>query len=248
MKNIVFMISFKNNGQLKKEYQISIDSWKHFCKKHDAELLLMEEPVMDVKDMHIIWQRYYLFDILEANKIDYDQIMLVDADTIVHPDSPNFFEMTDNKYCLVHDDGSYDWILRGMEHYKKHIFKNKNEWFDFWDYGNSGFQIVNKKHRPFFDEMREFYFEYQEIIQFIQSNYGIGTDQTPLNFMLRKHNIDLKLLPWKCNMMCMGKREILGEDMLHTKMGHIMHFNGLPGKKEEVVPYWMEKTYNYLYK
>ena len=49
------------------------------------------------------------------------------------------------------------------------------------------------------------------------------------------------------NMGGMVKREIIGPDMLHTKMGHVMHFNGIPGKKEEVVPYWIEKTYKYLY-
>ena len=53
-----------------------------------------------------------------------------------------FFDKTDNKYCLVHDDGSYDWILRGIEHYKKRIFNNTD--INFWEYGNSGFQIVNK--------------------------------------------------------------------------------------------------------
>ena len=47
--------------------------------------------------MNICWQRYYLFDILDANDIKYDQILSVDADTIVHPDCPNFFEMTEGK-------------------------------------------------------------------------------------------------------------------------------------------------------
>jgi hypothetical protein len=244
MKNLVFIIAFKKDGQLKKEYQYSIDSWKYFCDKNNAELFLMEEPVTDTSAMHIIWQRYFLFDILDYNEINYDQILLVDADTIAHPECPNFFDQTNHEYCLVHDDGSYDWILRGMEHYKKHIFHN--EWFPFWEYGNSGFQIVNKRHRPFFNEMREFYFQNQQTIQFIQNSYGIGTDQTPLNFMLRKHKIPLNLLDWKYNMVCMPKREIIGEDMLHTQMGYVMHFNGLP-EKDKSVPYWMEKTYKYLY-
>ena len=243
-KNIVFMIAVKKDGQLKKEYEYSIKSWKHWCDKNDCELFLLEEPVVDMEEMHIIWQRYFLFDIFDANEIDCNQVLMVDADTIVHPDSPNFFNETDDKYCLVHDDGSYDWILRGMEHYKKYVFKE--EWFDFWEYGNSGFQIINKKHRPFFDEMRKFYFSNKETIQSIQSNWGIGTDQTPLNFMLRKHDVEMKLLPYKYNMTCMNKREIIGEDMLHTKLGHIMHFNGLP-EKDKTVPYWMEKTYKYLF-
>ena len=47
-------------------------------------------------------------------------------------------------------------------------------------------------------------------------------------------------------MTCMPKKEILTEDMLHTKLGWVMHFNGLPDK-ETSVPYWMEKTFKYLY-
>ena len=62
--------------------------------------------------MKITWQRYYVFDILEANDIDYNQILMVDADTIVHPDCPNFFELTDSKYCGVMNDGCYEWVTR----------------------------------------------------------------------------------------------------------------------------------------
>ena len=204
----------------------------------------MEEPVLPVQDMHIIWQRYYLFDMLDANEMDYDQILLVDADTIVHPIAPNIFDFTENKYCLVHDDGSYDWILRSIEHYQNAIFTRES--FSFWEYGNSGFQIVNNKHREFFDYMREFYSENSEMIRSIQDNYGIGTDQTPLNYNLNLKDIPVKLLPYKYNMTCMLKKEILADDMLHTKTGWVMHFNGLPDK-EKSVPYWMEKTYRYLY-
>ena len=39
--------------------------------------------------------------LLDANDIDYDQVLIVDADTIVHPDCPNFFEQTDRKFCAV---------------------------------------------------------------------------------------------------------------------------------------------------
>jgi len=185
-----------------------------------------------------------MFDIFEANEIESDQTLIVDADTIVHPECPNFFDETDGKYCLVHDDGSYDWILRGMEHYSKYVYDGA--WFDFWKYGNSGFQIVNNKHREFFDYMREFYFENNEMIRSIQDNYGIGTDQTPLNYNLILKNIPVKLLSYKYNMTCMYKKEILADDMLHTKTGWVMHFNGLPDK-EKSVPHWMEKTYRYLY-
>ena len=95
-KNIVFIIDIKRDGKTKKEYQYSIDSWKHFCKKYDHELLIMDAPVVDPNYMGVIWQRYFLFDILDSNEIDYDQILIVDADTIIHPDSPDVFELTDH--------------------------------------------------------------------------------------------------------------------------------------------------------
>ena len=121
-KNIVFIIAVKKDGQLKPEYEIGIESWRRWCRKNDVELFLLEEPILPMSEMHIIWQRYFLFDIYDANGIESDQTLMVDADTIVHPDTPNFFELTDpEKLYMIHDDGSYDWILRGMEHYAREI-------------------------------------------------------------------------------------------------------------------------------
>ena len=244
MKNTVFIIAVKKDGQLKPEYEISIESWKRWCHRNDVQMFLLEEPIVPMNEMHIIWQRYFMFDIFDSNEIESDQTLIVDADTIVHPDCPNFFNETEGKYCLVHDDGSYDWILRGMEHYSKYVYDGA--WFDFWKYGNSGFQIVNNTHREFFNYMKEFYLENSNIIRDIQNTYGIGTDQTPLNYNLNLKNIPVKLLSYKYNMTCMLKKEILADDMLFTKLGWVYHFNGLPNK-DLSVPHWMEKTYRYLY-
>ena len=243
-KDVVFIIAVKKDGQLKPEYEIGIESWRRWCKKNDVELFLLEQPVLPMEDMHIIWQRYFLFDIYDANEIKANQTLMVDADTIIHPDCPNFFNETENKYCMIHDDGSYDWVLRGMEHYSKYVYNGA--WFNYWEYGNSGFQIVNDKHRDCFQHMRDFYFENIENINMIQQKWGTGTDQTPLNFNLNLQNVDVKLLPYKYNMGCMIKKEVLAEDMLFTKIGWIYHFNGIPNKDEQV-PLWMKKTFDYLY-
>jgi len=243
-KDVVFIIAVKKDGQLKPEYEIGIESWRRWCKKNDVELFLLEEPVLPMEDMHIIWQRYFLFDIYDANEIKANQTLMVDADTIIHPDCPNFFNETENKYCMIHDDGSYDWVLRGMEHYSKYVYNGA--WFNYWEYGNSGFQIVNDSHRDFFQYMRDFYFENIENINMIQQKWGVGTDQTPLNFNLNLQNVDVKLLPYKYNMGCMIKKEVLDPDMLFTKIGWIYHFNGIPNKDEQV-PLWMKKTFDYLY-
>ncbi len=178
-------------------------------------------------------------------EIDYDQILIVDADTIIHPDAPDIFKLTDHKYCLVHDDGDFDWILRSMENYHHHLFQDQ-PMFNCFEYYNSGFQIVNKTHREFFTTMREFYTQNSDTILWCQKTYGVGTDQTPLNYLLRRENVDVKALSYKFNMSCMFAKEIVNDQLQHTEAGYVMHFNGIPDK-DVSVPYWMEKTYKYLY-
>ena len=122
MKNIVFIPNIKiGDGNRSVSYQYSINSWKHFCDKYDCELLVWEDLLFPVEHMKITWQRYYLFDILKGNNIEYDQILMVDADTIVHPDCPNFFEETGHKYCGVMNDGCYEWVTRSIRDFNQEL-------------------------------------------------------------------------------------------------------------------------------
>ena len=77
----------------------------------------------------------------------------------------------------------------------------------------------------------------------LQNNYHLGSDQTPLNFLLDINKISCKLLSYKFNMQDMNRTESISEDMLHTKVGWVYHFNTWPKPNPR---YWMEKTYRYL--
>jgi hypothetical protein len=236
--NIVFMMNIRSDSKEERfglehtasrslPYQFAIKSWNAWCKKNNAELFILDELLLPMEDMAICWQRYYLFDILDANEIDYDQILLVDSDTIVHPNCPNFFEMTDHKYCGVHDEGSYDWILRSIENYSKYAFEGKQ--IKWWKYINGGFQIVNKQHKEFFNKMT--------------SLYNNNKD----NF-LQIENIETKILPYEFNMTDMPRKEILDNNLTMTNIGWVYHFNCIPNNdNNQATYYWMEKTYKALY-
>ena len=227
-------------------YNFSVDSWKQWCDKNNAELFVLEELLLPKEEMAICWQRYHLFDILDANEIDYDQILMVDSDTIVHPDCPNFFEMTEHKYTGVHNEGSYDWIFRSVENYSKFIFQGRE--LKWWNYINGGFQIVNKKHKAFFSSMISLYNNNKKNFIQMQEQFHTGTDQTPLNFMLQMNNIDVKLLPYEFNMTDMPRKEILNHDLTMTNIGWVYHFNCIPNNQGNKATYfWMEKTYKELY-
>ena len=119
MKNIVFIPNINLGNGRSNSYQYSIDSWRHFCDKNDCELVVWEDLLYPVDYMKITWQRYYVLEFLENEGIDYDQVLMVDCDTVINPNTPNFFEMTDHKYSAVLDNGCWEWTGRSLRHYKE---------------------------------------------------------------------------------------------------------------------------------
>tara|TARA_R100000278_G_C5476168_1_gene166487 strand:+ start:3330 stop:4073 length:744 start_codon:yes stop_codon:yes gene_type:complete len=247
MKNYIFMINIQNELRSQK-YDYSIKSWKKWCEKNNYELFILEERIYGKDVMNPNWHKMFVFDLFDSNDIEYDQICFVDADTIVHPNCPDFFKMSDHKFCGVFNDGSYDWLLRSIEVYKKYLFPNVD--LPFWKYINSGFMIANRKHKDFFKSMQQFYFDNKDLIVSIQENFHVGTDQPVINFYLTFKNISCKLLPYEFNMQDMFRKEILS-DMLYTKIGWIYHFNAIPQevkKQTGDVSMWLERTYRELWK
>ena len=184
---------------------------------------------------------------------------MVDSDTIVHPNCPNFFDETKNKYCAVVVDGCHEWVNRSIKNYNKFLFKT-NEPPNPWEYINGGFQIVNKKHKNFFKSIINFYNDNVEKIIYAQETFKVGTDQTVVNFLLKQENIDIKLLPNCYNLQDMFRKTLLHIPSLHTntvlqdsldyvfKSGWVYHFNSVPSiAKDRDVGYWMKRTYEELY-
>jgi hypothetical protein len=252
MKNIVFMMDIDLAGEgryassRRLPYKYSIKSWEKWCEKNNCELFVLTDLLLPKEQMAICWQRYYLFDILEANDIKYDQILMVDADTIVHPDCPNFFEMTDGKMCGVHNEGSYDWIIRSIENYGKYFFNGHI--LDFWKYIDCGFVIINEKHKQFFKEVTDFHNQNAKMLSEVEKKWHAGTDQTPVNFLIEDRGVDFKWLPYEFNMCDMFRKELLNDDMTFTKWGWVYQYNSIPNNKEDKLTYyWMKKTYEGLY-
>ena len=251
-KNLVFMMDIDLGGEgrysssRRAAYKYSIDSWKRWCDKNNCELFVLNDLILEKEKMAICWQRYYLFDILDANDIEYDQVLMVDADTIVHPECPNFFEMSEGKLCGAHFDGSWDWVLRSIENYSKYAFDNYM--MPWWEYFDCGFVLVNKKHKQFFNDIVNYYFTNQDTLINLQETFHVGTDQTPVNMLVHQRDIDFKLLPYEFNMCDMARKEILADDLLFTKIGWIYQYNAIPNNKDnQLTNHFMKKTYNHFY-
>lgn len=253
--NIVFLPTIDLGNNRNSSYKYSVDSWKNWCDKNNCELLVWDELILPIEEMKITWQRYYLFDILNSNEINYNQILMVDADTIVHPDCPNFFELSDMKYCGVMNNGDYEWVNRSIKGFGELLFDNKT--IHPSTYINGGFQIVNKKHEKFFDKMKSYYEENSDNIKESIKVLETATDQTILNFMLKINNIDVKVLPDCFNLQDLARKNLLyihescfwGDvlDNLYSS-GWVYHFNGIPGNDmDRDASYWMKRVYEELY-
>ena len=259
MKNIVFIVNLKEpkkDGDSVENrsdpYTFSINSWKNWCNSKGYELFVLTERVCEQNVMNANWHKTWALKILNENSIEYDQVCIVDADTIIHPDCPDFFEETDDKFCVVQSDGCYEWVGRSIKNYGDFLFKDIK--IKIWEYFNSGFMIVNKKHFNFFEKVHKFYFDNIDELKYAQSNFLVGNDQTPLNYLTKLHNVELKFLPNCYNLQDLFRKNLLHipghswwpDSLLYLDAGWIYHFNSIP-QNERDTKYWVERTYKELY-
>lgn len=255
MKNIVFIPNIDCNDNRNTPYHYSVQSWINWSKKFDdVEVLVWTEPIADPKQMKITLQRYWVFDILKHNNIDYDQVLLVDADTIVHPDCPNFFKETERKFCGVINNGCYEWVTRSIREWGNSLFPAQEK-VKPWQYINGGFIIANSAHESFFNEIKKFYTENLDTINHLTKIIKAGTDQTIINYLLKIHNVDVKYLPECYDLQDMFNKHLLHipghawwpDTLLFTEAGWVYHFNAIPSNPRDL-HYWMQRTYNELWK
>ena len=262
MNNVVFIMDIDIGGEgryssdRRTSYKYSIDSWKKWCENNKSELFVLNDLLFDNDEMGICWQRYHVHDILESNDIHYNQVLMVDADTIVHPDCPNFFNQTKGKYAGVMTDGCYEWVNRSVTNYHDYLFPKQNK-LSTWEYINGGFQISNKNHKKFYKKVTDFYWENKDKLIYAQKTFLVGTDQTPINYLLKKYNVEVEMLPVCFNVQDMFKKSLLhipnyswwpdNLDNLYNS-GWVYHFNSIPkNSSNRDSHYWMERVYKELY-
>ncbi len=253
MKNIVFIPNIDLNNGRSTPYHYSVKSWKHWCDKNKCELIEWKDPIMDPNKFPIIMQREWVFDIIEHNDIDYDQVLIVDADTIIHPNCPNFFKETNHNYSAVINNGCYEWVTRSVREWGKAMFPN-TPLVKSYNYFNTGFVIANKKHKPFFNKIKELYLNKGDEIKYYRDTIKASTGQTIVNFMLQENNIKTTKLSEKYNLQDLFRKNLLhipnhswfSDDLHFLNAGWVYHFNAIPQNNRHV-SYWMERTYKYLY-
>ena len=225
-------------------YDLSVESWKRWCNINDVELLILDELVQPKELMKPNLQKLYAFQLL--GPIENEKVCIVDADTLIHPECQNFFNLSSGMLGAVHNDGDYDWIIRSIENYQHEfeIFPKKK--FDIWRYINTGFMIVSKRHQELFETILEFYWANDNKIRAVQNKYGVGTDQPLINLFIDLMGVDVQLFPYRFNMQDLNRKNAL-QNFLFLKIPGIYHFNAIPGGPTSTDNI-MSQTFKKLYK
>ena len=82
-KNIVFMTCMEKAPDILDYKEWCFKSWKLWCKKNDVEMVVLDQELRDRAVMKPTWQRWHVFDVLKENNVDYNQVALVDVDTMI---------------------------------------------------------------------------------------------------------------------------------------------------------------------
>ena len=238
-------------------YKHCTESVTNYCEKHGLDHFVQSTPHLRIKpdifatnrsaesyEKHggflPIYEKENAFDCFEKG---YDQIAIIDADIYIRPDAPNIFEDFGTEHdfgaCVEKSmpiSGQYAMKIKNYSH-MQYTTLNDVDW-EWTDWGakfyNMGMILMNKSIVPHFKgQSAKQFLERPEFKRFIDGEgaWKWSTDQTLLNWWVKKDKVNVKDMDWKWNALYKGvKDEFIPES-------HFIHFflkDKLPQQGENV--------------
>lgn len=233
-----------NDRELQTYQEYSLRTWQHYAKRHGHRLILWTKSIRPTREMRPTWQRWHVYDVLEGSNVEYNQVALVDLDTMVHWNAPDIFKASKNRYSAVRDILNPAWNVESIEGYQEMFPGQTLEWDD---YTNNGVVVLPADTgKAFCKEVLDFYYANQEELNYKEAiSLRRGSDQTPVNYLAFNYFEEgIHHISSKFNMMHLPSTDVLQQDM-YIKHGYVWHFNGL--LPHERIKY-MEYTWNKISK
>lgn len=231
----------------KEYFEITKQAWELYCKKNKIDFLVISNKIENV--LHSKWNKHYVFDFVENT---YEKIGMVDFDTMPKWDMPNPFNLYTTEFCGVIDNSSLFWLNNSLVSYKD-AFPELDINLKISEYINSGVLFFTKDHKFIFDNVKNFYIKNKKKID--EWNVpNTGRDQTVLNLILKKLNVEKKYLPYSWNTVGMIKKGMFFyNDKLNDptpffiKYGNIWHFTGfsIEDRKNLIIQIWNQSKHLY---
>lgn len=195
-KNIVFITAFDREDEHPYRKYCFL-SWRQWCEKNDAQIFIFERDVNFTTDIPLEWKRFFYREILDELGIEFNQIALVDMDTMAHPLCPNFFEITEGKIGVVSDYDDPERTQNSLNFYLQAMDGVSCNWDGFF---NVGVMVANSNHSEFFAKCYEKYNQLCNSEVFLrerlqESAVKLYDHATLINIMAKELQVELKYLP-----------------------------------------------------
>ena len=168
-------------------------TWEWWCQRHGADFVAIDRPPQDsaYAGMPPTMQRWASLDRLIEERGEDAQAALVDADTMIRWDTPDIFALAKG-FSAVADQGAPRWILRSAKAFQPLFPETSLPW---WEYFNSGFIVLGAAQRPFVQAFLDVSVKNWPRLDAAMASGNVGTDQTPLNFMVKRKKEPVFFLP-----------------------------------------------------
>ena len=256
MKRLIYQVCL---GQAvnSKLYKHCIQSVADYCEFHGIDHHVQTQPILRIKpdvfatnrsaesyEKHggflPIYEKENAFDWFSKG---YDQIAIIDADIYIRPKSPDIFRDLDDRFdfgAVVERDmpisGAYAHKIANYSHMQYTPLKDVNwEWND-WGakFYNMGLIVMNRSILDYLhgEDARQF-LNRVEFKRFVDGEgaWKWSTDQTLLNWWVKKANVKVKDMSWIWNALYKGVKDE------HIPKAHFVHFflkDKLPEQGENV--------------
>lgn len=251
MKRLIYQVYLGNENNL---YNFCTESVKNYCNKYSIDYIVQKEPILkiqpDVKNMGRSMQSFqrlgYLPIYEKENAFtylnDYDQIAIVDADIYIRDTAPNIFdELGDNTFAGVveRDMPITSKYANKIKSYSQGQYSSLKD-VD-WKWNDRGGEFMNMGLMLFSKDIKKYlngntpheFISRPEFKRFVDGlgNWKWSTDQTLLNYWIKKEKMNVKNLLWKWNALYSAV------EMDKIKEAYFIHFflkDHLPEKGENI--------------
>jgi len=211
-------------GKPSKLYDRCVNSVSEYCERHGIDHIVQRTPILKIKpdvfatnrskesyEKHggflPIYEKENAFDYFDR----YDQIAIVDADIWIRPGSPNIFDSVDPSVdfagVIERDMPIQPWYAQKIDNYSRMQYQSLHGKVDFnpgkhgFEFYNMGLMVMNKSIYKYINQPAKDFITRPEFKDFVdgQGPWKWSTDQTLLNYWVRKEKMKQQHLNWKWN-------------------------------------------------
>jgi hypothetical protein len=254
MKRLIYQVYLGARSNL---YDTCVESVKEYCNKYNIDHKVQRDPILRIKPDVFVTNRskesyekhggflpiYEKENAFEYFK-DYDQIAIVDADIFITNQAPNIFDDVDPTVdfagVIERDMPLTDQYKQKIKNYSAMQYAQLSKKVDFapnqlgFEFYNMGLMVMNKSFAQYLKGQtpREFIMR-SEFKDFVDGKgpWKWSTDQTMLNWWIRKEKMKLQRLPWKWNTLYKG---VVDEVLPEAYFIHFFLRDLLPNKGENI--------------